>query len=1302
MAAATVVWKVVNPKDATRDDIAMYSGRTVEHNALLEAGDYTVEATTQDSGLTPIAGAFRYVELDVTVTGHEGGTLFKSKGNVNPKEQRFVAHFSVPVERAPAKVDIVCTGHSAVRSIHFKACLLHVPLSLRAKGGDGKKAAGPVDDKPAVLPKIAWKRKLNATFPDHREFAVSAMDAMRLSMLGLRMKQYIDAETGQGRLPVMNPFKKSDAGPRMGVPLGGIGAGTIGRGWRGEFGRWSIIPGFPNYSTVDANQFSVFVSQRNGEGKATVLSPLRPKSKIGRSWNFGISGTHSENHSLYPQSWTEYKEPDRDVKLTCRQVSPFIPHNYRESSFPMAVFEWTVENTVAVEKTVSLMFSWQNGMGEPYDMAGGHENKHFSTELADGNHAEGIEFKYNMPSLKLLLEGVIERSATEKEKMEGEAPDAAADAESKPQSASAKEESEKARSATVNEALHYEIVDPFSMAICATSDDPGATFFHNSKFVSDGSVKGEQYLSPKKVWDSFELNGTLSNSDSMSPSQEGQAIAGATAVRLKIPGNSSRKIVFSLAWDNPVVRFNSGAGYFRRYTNFYGRNGRNAQKMATDALEFYKDWIKQIDEWQKPILQDANLPDWYKLTLFNELYYIVEGGSIWTAGRVSNDAAKHAKELEATPVLPEKETYKTVGKFGYLESLEYIMVNTYDVHFYASWALAMLFPLLEQSLQIDFCEAMWVEYDIEWQTLHSGEVSKRKVTGAVPHDLGNPGDSPWDLVNSYCIQPINCWKDLNCKLVLQVWRDYQLTGDVAFLRDCWASMQKAIQYVSDFDTDGDGLIENQGFPDQTYDTWAAMGPSAYSGGLWVTALAACAAAAKILNNQGKEKEYQEWHERAKRAYHEKLWSGEYYLYDASESDHFDSIQADSMCGQWWARGSGLPSLAEDQCVKSSLRKIFDYNVKKFKCGQIGPVNGMKPDGRVDTSCLQSVEVWTGTAYGLAATMMQEGMVEEAFSTAKGIYRVTYETVGYMFQTPEAWDDKCNYRALSYMRPLSIWGMQYGWEKFSKTIRPHPNRDLLEAELKQEIEKMNKRGGLLKSMGVGSSWQAESSNAVTPTLRILFVGHEKSFRTDLFLACWQRRPVTSEVRAQFQDSTQAHGSEELAAGGMIRYELFSIGSDDENLFAMVQKASVVVCSFSVTSAQTREWVENTFCSRLAASDSRKPPVLLAGTGIEIRDDVKASFRARADVNREEPLSKEESKTYALDMQTKFPFIKAHAECSTLTFKGFRTLANTGLQIVTSHAKVKPADKPKAGEELPEAGAAAAAKMRERDEAGCIVM
>lgn len=36
-------------------------------------------------------------------------------------------------------------------------------------------------------------------------------------------------------------------------------------------------------------------------------------------------------------------EPDPNLKIVCRQISPVIPHNYKESSFPAAVFTFTVE-----------------------------------------------------------------------------------------------------------------------------------------------------------------------------------------------------------------------------------------------------------------------------------------------------------------------------------------------------------------------------------------------------------------------------------------------------------------------------------------------------------------------------------------------------------------------------------------------------------------------------------------------------------------------------------------------------------------------------------------------------------------------------------------------------------------------------------------------------------------------------------------------------------------------------------------------------------------------------------------------
>lgn len=35
-------------------------------------------------------------------------------------------------------------------------------------------------------------------------------------------------------------------------------------------------------------------------------------------------------------------EPDPALKIVCRQISPVIPDNYKESSFPVSAFTFTV------------------------------------------------------------------------------------------------------------------------------------------------------------------------------------------------------------------------------------------------------------------------------------------------------------------------------------------------------------------------------------------------------------------------------------------------------------------------------------------------------------------------------------------------------------------------------------------------------------------------------------------------------------------------------------------------------------------------------------------------------------------------------------------------------------------------------------------------------------------------------------------------------------------------------------------------------------------------------------------------
>lgn len=51
------------------------------------------------------------------------------------------------------------------------------------------------------------------------------------------------------------------------------------------------------------------------------------------------------------------------------------------------------------------------------------------------------------------------------------------------------------------------------------------------------------------------------------------------------------------------------------------------------------------------------------------------------------------------------------------------------------------------------------------------------------------------------------------------------------------------------------------------------------------------------------------------------------------------------------------------------------------------------------------------------------MMQEAWRTAGGMHLTMKDKLGLSFDTPEALYESKYYRAIGYMRPLSIWSMQ---------------------------------------------------------------------------------------------------------------------------------------------------------------------------------------------------------------------------------------------------------------------------------------
>lgn len=78
-------------------------------------------------------------------------------------------------------------------------------------------------------------------------------------------------------------------------------------------------------------------------------------------------------------------------------------------------------------------------------------------------------------------------------------------------------------------------------------------------------------------------------------------------------------------------------------------------------------------------------------------------------------------------------------------------------------------------------------------------------------------------INSYPIHDVTDWKDLNLKFILQCYRDHVFIEDANYLQDMWPQVKLLMNRCLEWDTDDDGMIENGGFPDQTYDAWEMNG-----------------------------------------------------------------------------------------------------------------------------------------------------------------------------------------------------------------------------------------------------------------------------------------------------------------------------------------------------------------------------------------------------------------------------------------------------------------------------------------------
>ncbi|RPJ00568.1 MAG: glucosylceramidase, partial [Chloroflexi bacterium] len=224
-----------------------------------------------------------------------------------------------------------------------------------------------------------------------------------------------------------------------------------------------------------------------------------------------------------------------------------------------------------------------------------------------------------------------------------------------------------------------------SMAIAAL-ETPGVTVSTRDHFVTNGDGAD--------IWGEFAEDGALDNPAVESVSNNNEDLWGAgIAITFTLEPGQTLSAPMAFAWDLPVMTFGPGESWYKRYTAFFGRDGDNAWDITAEGLAQIDNWRDAIVAWQEPILADESRPLWYKTALFNELYILADGGTAWEHGRVG--------EPDPGP--------DYLGRFAYLECFDYAYYNTFDVDFYASFALLELWPEIELSIMRDFAASIPLE-----------------------------------------------------------------------------------------------------------------------------------------------------------------------------------------------------------------------------------------------------------------------------------------------------------------------------------------------------------------------------------------------------------------------------------------------------------------------------------------------------------------------------------------------------------------------------------------------------------------
>ncbi len=836
------------------------------------------------------------------------------------------------------------------------------------------------------------------------------------------------------------------------LPVGGIGTGLIQINGKAERHIWQIANNFCQAYVPN----SFFAIKTQSPKKPAIIKSLQTSS-IGPFKKMDKLTFQGE----YPFGWFDFHDKTLPVQATMETFNPLIPLNEKDSAIPCAIYNITVKNISKKPVEVSMLATQLNIAGfEDIQRPDSPPTGKLFADLKQINETwqsqqdcfedEGqtinatklvsrsftINNKYvhlllggcrkvDKACINLIIGGEKEFSATAKDKpvLEWYVWDVSKFKNKKAHFeilSRVKNESEKISVHKIffsNDQLGLGLFKNPGKNCNAILTENNATILHmttekDKNLIGFGdmalAVLNKNVQSAAR-WESLEglkknwvKQNSIDGAKNAGTPSDNQAIDGALAVPFKLSPGKKQTITFILTWYFPNIIHGTDRGadnkplppqaHWRHKGNMYTNFWSSALDVAKYIIENF-DRLNSQSHLYHDALYSSNLPHWLLDRISSQIVVLRSQTCFWS-------------------------------KDGYVGGWEGCDINSGSCY--------------------GNCSHVW-HYAQSHARLFSS-IAKRMREQSLRYEAENGALQFRQPLSKFA-------NDGQCGEILEAYREHLTSSDSDWLKNNWPKIKKAMDFViSQWDSNEDGILA--GSQHNTLDVDLG-GSTSWIGTLYLASLQACEKMAKIAGDNETIARYNKIRAAGIKNQNDTLWNGEYYIQipdNEARRDYNNGCHIDQILGEWWTNQLNLdPAYPLDRKL-SAMKALLKYNFRtNFKGFEQKPRNlvaendaGMLmitwPDNdRPENHILYADEVWPGTEYSAAATMIQLGMLKEGLMILKavagrfdgclrtGLYGAEDGTQAWGYSGNPFCDEECG---KFYARSMSVWSVLLACQGFT--------------------------------------------------------------------------------------------------------------------------------------------------------------------------------------------------------------------------------------------------------------------------------